>query len=98
MTRNADATPVLLGDIAQIRRGRAFRRGIPELDGEGEVVGGVIVLRSGKNALAAIQAIKSKLAALRSSLPAAVEIVPTYDRYPGGVLSVGALPFAQRPG
>ncbi len=54
MTRNADATPVLLGDIAQIRRGPAFRRGIAELDGEGEVVGGVIVLRSGKNALAAI--------------------------------------------
>jgi len=72
--------PVLLGDIATIRRGPTFRRGIAELDGEGEVAGAVIVLRSGKNALAAIDAVKAKLRSLQASLPAGVEIVPTYDR------------------
>jgi copper/silver efflux system protein len=78
--RTAQGIPVLLGDVARITRGPVFRRGIAELDGEGEVVGGVIVLRTGKNALAAIDAVKARLAALQSSLPAGVEIVPTYDR------------------
>jgi len=75
-----DGVPVLLRDVALVQRGPALRRGITELDGEGEVAGGVIVLRSGKNALAAIEAVKAKLEALRSSLPVGVEIVPTYDR------------------
>jgi Cu(I)/Ag(I) efflux system membrane protein CusA/SilA len=72
--------PVHLGEVARISRGPVFRRGVAELDGEGEVVGGVIILRTGKNALAAIDAVKLKLAALKSSLPPGVEIVPTYDR------------------
>jgi Cu(I)/Ag(I) efflux system membrane protein CusA/SilA len=75
-----DGVPVLLGEVASIGRGPTFRRGIAELDGEGEVVGGVIVLRTGKDALAAIDAVKAKLEALKASLPPGVEIVPTYDR------------------
>ena len=77
---NANGVPVLLRDVATVRRGPTFRRGITELDGQGEVAGGVIVLRSGKNAKAALAAVKAKLAELKRSLPAGVEIVPTYDR------------------
>jgi copper/silver efflux system protein len=73
-------TPVLLADIARIQLGPEMRRGIAELDGEGEVVGGVVVLRSGKNAWQAIQAVKAKLAQLKPGLPDGVEIVETYDR------------------
>ena len=76
----ADGVPVLLRDIATIQRGPALRRGITELDGEGEVAGGIIILRSGKNALAAIEAVKGKLEGLKASLPKGVEIVPVYDR------------------
>jgi Cu(I)/Ag(I) efflux system membrane protein CusA/SilA len=72
--------PVLLGDVARIQLGPEMRRGISELNGEGEVAGGVIVMRSGKNALETIDAVKAKLASLKSSLPPGVEIVPTYDR------------------
>jgi Cu(I)/Ag(I) efflux system membrane protein CusA/SilA len=79
VTSNA-GIPVLLRDVATVRRGPTFRRGIAELDGQGEVVGGVIVLRSGKNARAAIVAVKARLVELQRSLPAGVEIVPTYDR------------------
>ena len=77
---NANGVPVLLRDVATVRRGPTFRRGIAELDGQGEVAGGVIVLRTGKNAKAALTAVKAKLAQLQRSLPAGVEIVPTYDR------------------
>ncbi len=72
--------PVLLGQLATIQLGPEMRRGIAELDGEGEVVGGVVILRSGKNAREAIQAVKDKLDSLRGSLPAGVELVTTYDR------------------
>jgi Cu(I)/Ag(I) efflux system membrane protein CusA/SilA len=72
--------PVLLGEVASITRGPTFRRGIAELDGEGEVVGGVIVLRTGKDALSAIENVKTKLKQLQASLPDGVEIVPVYDR------------------
>src|SRR5260370_5233298 len=72
--------PVRLADVAQIQLGPEMRRGIAELDGEGEVAGGVIVMRSGKNALDTIDAVKAKLESLRSSLPKGVEIVPVYDR------------------
>jgi Cu(I)/Ag(I) efflux system membrane protein CusA/SilA len=72
--------PILLGDVAEIRVGPEMRRGIAELDGEGEVVGGVVVMRSGGNALATIAAVKKKLAELQRGLPEGVEIVPTYDR------------------
>lgn len=75
-----NAVPVLLRDVASVRRGPTLRRGIAELDGEGEVAGGVIVLRSGKDALAAIEAVKARLEDLKASLPAGVEIVPVYDR------------------
>ena len=75
-----NGVPVLLADVARIQMGPEMRRGIAELDGQGEVVGGVIVMRSGKNARATIGAVKAKLASLRSSLPAGVEIVETYDR------------------
>ena len=71
---------VRLGDVARIQIGPEMRRGIAELNGDGEVAGGVIVMRSGKNALETIQAVKAKLALLKASLPAGVEIVPTYDR------------------
>src|SRR6476660_9549886 len=73
-------TPVLLKDVARVQVGPEMRRGISELDGQGEVVGGVIVMRSGKNALETIDAVKAKLEALKKGLPAGVEIVPTYDR------------------
>ncbi|MGJ7914784.1 efflux RND transporter permease subunit [Massilia sp. LXY-6] len=72
--------PVMLGDVARIQLGPEMRRGIAELNGQGEVAGGVIVMRSGKNALQTIDAVKAKLAQLKASLPAGVEIVPTYDR------------------
>ncbi|KAB2897087.1 MAG: efflux RND transporter permease subunit, partial [Dokdonella sp.] len=77
---SVDGVPVLLGEVASVRRGPTLRRGIAELDGEGEVTGGVIVLRSGKDALAAIEQVKARLAQLRASLPAGVEIVTVYDR------------------
>ena len=77
---NKEGVPVLLRDVAAVRRGPAFRRGIAEIDGQGEVAGGVIVLRSGKNARAAIAAVKAKLDELKHSLPPGVEVVPTYDR------------------
>jgi copper/silver efflux system protein len=72
--------PVRLGDVSTVQLGPEMRRGIAELDGQGEVAGGVIVMRSGKNALETIDAVKAKLATLQKSLPAGVEIVPTYDR------------------
>jgi Cu(I)/Ag(I) efflux system membrane protein CusA/SilA len=77
---NERGTPILLRDVAQVRLGPQMRRGIAELDGEGEVVGGVIVMRSGENALKTIDLVKAKLAELAQGLPAGVEIVETYDR------------------
>ena len=71
---------VKLGDVARIQLGPEMRRGIGEMDGIGEAVGGVIVMRSGKNALETIAAVKEKLKSLQASLPRGVEIVPTYDR------------------
>ena len=72
--------PVRLGDVASVQVGPEMRRGIAELDGEGEVAGGIVVLRSGKNAQTTIEAVKAKLAELQRSLPQGVEIVTTYDR------------------
>ncbi|MCH9047689.1 MAG: efflux RND transporter permease subunit, partial [Proteobacteria bacterium] len=73
-------TPILLADIAEVRTGPQLRRGIAELNGEGEVVGGIIVMRWGGNALETINAVKKKLEELKQSLPPGVEIVETYDR------------------
>ena len=73
-------SPILLRDIAQVRIGPQMRRGIAELDGEGEVVGGIIVMRYGENALQVIEDTKKKLDELRAGLPEGVEIITTYDR------------------
>ena len=73
-------TPVLLKDVARVQLGPEMRRGIAELDGEGEVVGGIVVLRSGKNAWETIHAVKARLDQLRPGLPPGVEIVTVYDR------------------
>ena len=70
---------VTLNDVARVQMGPEMRRGIAELDGEGEVAGGVIIMRSGKNALETINLVKAKLAELAKSLPQGVEIVETYD-------------------
>ncbi|MDR9839724.1 MULTISPECIES: efflux RND transporter permease subunit [Herbaspirillum] len=75
-----NGVPVKLGDVATIQFGPEMRRGIAELNGEGESVGGVIILRSGKNAQDTIAAVKSRLEELKKSLPAGVEVVPVYDR------------------
>jgi Cu(I)/Ag(I) efflux system membrane protein CusA/SilA len=72
--------PVTLADVARVQVGPAMRRGVAELDGEGEVAGGIIVMRSGANALETIDAVKAKLASLKSALPPGVDVVTTYDR------------------
>ncbi len=77
---NKDGVPILLKDVAQIRLGPQARRGVAELNGKGEVVGGVILMRFGENALTTIQAVKAKLKELSRSLPAGVKIEETYDR------------------
>ena len=73
-------TPVLVRDIAQVVPGSDMRRGIVELDGRGEVAGGVIVMRFGENALSVIEAVKAKIAEISPGLPEGIKIVPTYDR------------------
>jgi len=77
---SARGVPVTLGDVAHIQLGPEMRRGIAELDGDGETVGGVVILRSGKNARETLAAVHAKLEELKSSLPEGVEIVTTYDR------------------
>ena len=76
----AGGVPVQLSDVAFVQIGPEMRRGIAELNGLGEVAGGVVVLRSGENARATIAAVKDKLEALKRSLPPGVEVVTTYDR------------------
>ncbi|MGW7772308.1 efflux RND transporter permease subunit [Pseudomonas machongensis] len=76
----ANGAPVTLGNVARVQLGPQERRGIGELDGQGEAVGGVVILRSGKNAREAIGRVKDKLEVLKKSLPAGVELVTTYDR------------------
>ena len=80
LTTTPGGVSVRLGDVARIQIGPEMRRGIGELDGEGEATGGVVIMRSGKNALETIAAVKAKIASLQSSLPQGVEIVPVYDR------------------
>jgi Cu(I)/Ag(I) efflux system membrane protein CusA/SilA len=76
----AAGTPVLIRDVADVRLGPEMRRGIGELDGQGEAVGGIIVMRNGDNARDTIDRVKDKLEELRAGLPPGVEIVETYDR------------------
>ncbi len=75
-----NGVPVYLRDVARVQTGPEMRRGIAELNGQGEVAGGVVILRSGKNARDVITAVRDKLETLKASLPEGVEIVTTYDR------------------
>jgi Cu(I)/Ag(I) efflux system membrane protein CusA/SilA len=77
---DADGTPVRLQDIAHVHIGPELRRGVVDLNGEGEVVGGVVIMRYGENALATIKAVRAKLDTLSAGLPEGVEIVTVYDR------------------
>src|SRR6266478_5461779 len=77
---NDRGTPVLLRDVAQISLGPEMRRGLADLDGKGEVVGGVVVMRYGENALKVIERVKDKIKEITPSLPPGVKITPTYDR------------------
>lgn len=77
-----NGTPVLLEDVARVIEGPELRRGVVELNGEGEVVGGIVVMRSGENVLSVIQGVKRKLEEIRSGLPEGVEIETVYDRAP----------------
>lgn len=77
---NRNGTPLLLADIADIQLGPQMRRGIAELNGEGETVGGIVVMRFGENAQATIDGVKEKLRQLKKGLPEGVEIVTVYDR------------------
>jgi Cu(I)/Ag(I) efflux system membrane protein CusA/SilA len=73
-------TPILIRDIAHVQIGPDQRRGVAELDGKGQTVGGIVIMRAGENALAVIERIKAKLAEITPALPKGVQIVPTYDR------------------
>ncbi len=77
---NQQGTPVRIGDVATVSIGGNIRRGVVDLDGQGEVVGAIVVMRSGENALNVIQRVKAKLAEIKTSLPPGVEIVTVYDR------------------
>jgi Cu(I)/Ag(I) efflux system membrane protein CusA/SilA len=78
--RSEGGTPVLVKDVATVSLGPEMRRGVADLDGEGDVVGGIVVMRSGENALNVIERIEKKLEEVKPSLPEGVEIVETYDR------------------
>jgi Cu(I)/Ag(I) efflux system membrane protein CusA/SilA len=77
---NRRGTPILLRDIAQVSLGPEIRRGIVEMDGKGEVVGGIVVMRFGENALNVIERVKAKITEISAGLPEGIQIVPTYDR------------------
>lgn len=77
---NQNGTPLLLKNVADITIGPQMRRGLAELNGEGEVVGGIVVMRNGENAQQVIEGVKEKLNQLKKGLPAGVEIIPVYDR------------------
>ena len=77
---NENGTPILLRDVATVRLGPDMRRGLAELNGQGEVAGGIVVMRFGENALTVIERVKAKLKELEPSLPKGVKVVSTYDR------------------
>jgi len=77
---NERGVPLVLGDVATIELGPQLRRGVADLDGEGETVGGIVVMRHGENALAVIERVRARLSELERSLPPGVELVTTYDR------------------
>jgi Cu(I)/Ag(I) efflux system membrane protein CusA/SilA len=76
----ANGVPVLLGDVARVEIGPDMRRGVSDLDGQGDTVGGIVVMRHGENALNVIRAVKARLAELAPALPPGVEVLPVYDR------------------
>src|SRR5246500_509911 len=78
--KTQNGTPVYVKNVGTVHLGPDLRRGVAELNGEGEVVGGIVVMRYGENALNVIDGVKRRLAEIKSSLPEGVEIVPTYDR------------------
>jgi copper/silver efflux system protein len=80
VSTNQQGTPIRIGDVATVSIGGNIRRGVVDLDGQGEVVGGMVVMRSGENALNVIQRVKDKLAELQPSLPEGIKVVPVYDR------------------
>ena len=80
ITADRRGTPVRVADVADVHLAPDLRRGVAELDGTGEVVGGIVVMRFGENALRVIDRVKAKLAEVQPSLPSGVRIVPTYDR------------------
>jgi copper/silver efflux system protein len=77
---NADGTPIRIKDIGQVVEGPELRRGVADLDGKGDVVSGIVVMRSGENALAVIDRVKQKISDITPTLPEGVKIVPIYDR------------------
>jgi Cu(I)/Ag(I) efflux system membrane protein CusA/SilA len=89
-----DGTPVYLEQIADVKLGPDLRRGVGELDGEGEVVGGIVIMRYGENALDVIRRVKQRIEEVKPSLPDGVEIVPTYDRSELIVASINTLTHA----
>jgi Cu(I)/Ag(I) efflux system membrane protein CusA/SilA len=80
LTVNEKGTPVLLRDVARVQLGPDMRRGAAELDGLGEAVGGIVIVRFGENSLKVIESVKAKIKQISKALPAGVEIVPVYDR------------------
>lgn len=88
-----NGTPVLLSDVARIVEGPELRRGVTELDGEGEVVAGIVVMRAGENALNVIKGIEQKIDEIKGGLPEGVELVPVYNRAP---LIEGSIAYLQR--
>ncbi|MEE8128973.1 MAG: CusA/CzcA family heavy metal efflux RND transporter, partial [Vicinamibacterales bacterium] len=88
---DARGTPIRVADVAQVRLGPDLRRGVAELDGQGEVVGGIVIVRYGENALGVINRVKAKLLEVKDSLPPGVEVVPTYDRSGLIEASIGTL-------
>jgi Cu(I)/Ag(I) efflux system membrane protein CusA/SilA len=88
---SAQGTPVYIRDVANVQLGPDMRRGLAELDGKGETVGGIVVMRYGGNALKVIEGVKQKLEEIKPSLPKGVEIVTTYDRSELILSAVGTL-------
>jgi Cu(I)/Ag(I) efflux system membrane protein CusA/SilA len=78
--KTVNGTPIRVRDVAQVSLGPDIRRGLAELNGEGEVAGGVVIMRYGENALTVIDAVKERIKEIQPSLPEGVQIVPTYDR------------------
>ena len=91
VSTNGNGTPILVRDLATVTLGPDLRRGIATLDDKGEVVGGIVVMRYGENALNVIRAVKAKLAEIEPSLPPGVKIVPTYDRSSLILRAIGTL-------